>query len=364
MNKTAKIFIAILAIAGTFYIVWYFSSILFYVILAGVLSIIGQPLVKLLDKARIGKFKIPHTLSAIIALFVILFVFILLVSTFTPLIANQAEVISKIDLDSISSGLQRQIQQFEVWLKTYGLIAQGETLEAVINSNLESLISFTTFSSMLREILNFTGSIFVGVFSVLFITFFFLKDHHMIFNGLLLLVPIRYQDETANVLIQSKRLLTRYFIGLLFELLSMITLLSVGLTILGVENALLIGFFGGIMNVIPYLGPVIGATIGIFLGVTTHLSMGLYAELLPLIATILGVFIASNLIDNTVLQPLIYSTSVKAHPLEIFLVILIGGSFAGIVGMIFAIPSYTVIRVIAKEFLSRFRIVQKLTERM
>ncbi|MCF8304026.1 MAG: AI-2E family transporter [Bacteroidales bacterium] len=364
MNKTAKTIITILAIAAGAYVVWYFSSIVIYIILSGVLSIIGQPLVKMIDKVHIGKVKVPHTLSAFITLLIILFVFVSLVSTFTPLIANQAEVISKIDFDSISAGLQQQIAQLESWMLTYGLIAEGESLEGVINKNLESLISFATFSSIMREVLNFTGSIFVGVFSVLFITFFFLKDHHMIFNAIMLLVPIRYQDETANVLIQSKRLLTRYFIGLLFELMSMVTLLSVGLTIFGVRNALLIGFFGGIMNVIPYLGPVIGATIGVFLGVTTHLSLELYSELLPLMATIISVFVVSNLIDNTVLQPLIYSTSVKAHPLEIFLVILIGGSFAGIVGMIFAIPSYTVIRVIAKEFLSRFRIVQKLTERM
>jgi len=142
----------------------------------------------------------------------------------------------------------------------------------------------------------------------------------------------------------------------------MITLLSLGLTIFNVKNALLIGFFGGIMNVIPYLGPVIGAIVGVLLAVTTSLSYGLYAETVPLIFIVLGVFASANLIDNIVLQPLIYSNSVKAHPVEIFLVILIAGSMAGIPGMILAIPSYTVLRIIAKEFLSQFRVVQKLTK--
>jgi len=107
-----------------------------------------------------------------------------------------------------------------------------------------------------------------------------------------------------------------------------------------------------------------GAILGVVIGVTAQLSYGLYGDLFMVIVKILGTFIGANLIDNMVLQPLIYSSSVKAHPLEIFLVILLAGSLAGIPGMILAIPTYTVVRIIAKEFLSQLRIVQKLTERM
>jgi predicted PurR-regulated permease PerM len=85
------------------------------------------------------------------------------------------------------------------------------------------------------------------------------------------------------------------------------------------------------------------------------------SEVVYVVFIVIGVFAAANLIDNTVLQPLIYSNSVKAHPVEIFLVILIAGSLAGIPGMILAIPTYTMLRVIAKEFLSQFKVVQSLT---
>jgi len=144
----------------------------------------------------------------------------------------------------------------------------------------------------------------------------------------------------------------------------MITLISLGLTIFGIENALLIGFLGGMMNIIPYLGPVIGASMGVALGITTVISNGMFDQILPVVLIIIGTFLGSNLIDNMVLQPFIYSSSVKAHPLEIFVVLLMGGSLAGIIGMILAIPTYTVIRVIAGQFLNQFRLVQKLTERM
>lgn len=195
-------------------------------------------------------------------------------------------------------------------------------------------------------------------------TFFFLRDEKLFFRSIMLIVPLRYQEEAENILTSSKRLLSRYFIGIVIEILTMMFLLSLGLKLLGVKNALMIGFFGGLMNVIPYLGPVMGAILGVVIGVTAQLSYGLYGDLFMVIVKILGTFIGANLIDNMVLQPLIYSSSVKAHPLEIFLVILLAGSLAGIPGMILAIPTYTVVRIIAKEFLSQLRIVQKLTERM
>jgi predicted PurR-regulated permease PerM len=140
------------------------------------------------------------------------------------------------------------------------------------------------------------------------------------------------------------------------------SLITIGLLIFGVKNALLIGFFGGIMNIIPYLGPVIGSAIGITLGITSTLATGSFNELLPVVIKLAGVFIVVNFIDNNILVPLIYSKSVKSHPLEIFLVIIIGGGLAGLVGMLLAVPVYTLLRVIAKEFFQQFRVVKKLTD--
>ena len=116
------------------------------------------------------------------------------------------------------------------------------------------------------------------------------------------------------------------------------------------------------MNIIPYLGPIIGTLIALTLGVTSTLTSGAYNELLPVLIKIAGVQLGANFIDNNILVPLIYSKSVKSHPLEIFFVIIMGGSLAGLLGMLLAVPVYTVLRVIAKEFLHQFRVVQKLTE--
>ena len=117
----------------------------------------------------------------------------------------------------------------------------------------------------------------------------------------------------------------------------------------------------GLLNVIPYLGPLMGAILGMVLAALSELSFGSYDMMFSSIFYVAIVFLGANIIDNTVLQPQIYSKSVKAHPVEIFLAIIIGGKLAGVVGMIFAIPTYTIIKVIIKQFNSRINIVDFLT---
>lgn len=362
MNKTLKIIGGIVAGVIVAYLVWRFSNIVFYILIAAVLSLIGRPLVSKFNSIRIGKFHIPNSISALMALLVIILIVLSFIGIFVPLIAKQANLISNIDLTSLSQSVQKPMHDLEAFLKKYNFITEDETLRQLITTQLESILSFASFSDTVTSIVGVTGSIFIATFSILFLSFFFMKDAYLLDELIENLTPVKYQHEIQNILSQSKYLLSRYFIGLLIELTTMMTLLSVGLTIFGVRNSLLIGFFGGLMNVIPYLGPIIGATVGVALAVSTSISIGMYSEIIPLIFIVIGVFAGSNLIDNIVLQPLIYSNSVKAHPVEIFLVILIAGSMAGIPGMILAIPSYTVLRIIAKEFLSQLRVVQKLTK--
>lgn len=362
MNRVLRIIGGILIAALVIYLVWRFSNIVTYLLISVILSLIGRPLVVRFNRLRIGKLHFPNSMSALLALVVLLMVVFTFLGIFVPLIAAQANVITDIDFTQLGHSVQKPLQEMEGFLKEYGLLGEEETVRQILADQLNSILNFASFSDTVSSILGFTGSIFIATFSILFLTYFFMKDAYLLDELIENLTPVNYQHEVNNILTQTKRLLSRYFVGLVIELTTMVTLLSTGLTIFGVENALLIGFFGGIMNVIPYLGPVIGATVGMLLAVFTALSAGMYSEVFPLIFIVLGVFAGSNLIDNIVLQPLIYSSSVKAHPVEIFLVILIAGSVAGIPGMILAIPSYTVLRVVAKEFLSQFRVVQKLTK--
>jgi predicted PurR-regulated permease PerM len=355
-------YILLLCVAG--FLVWRFWFMIVWVLIAAVVSFIGHPLVRFFDSAHIKKWSIPHGLSAALALVCIVLLFFGLLAIFIPLIVQQAETISKIDVDRLAENLQGPLHWIDDELHSLGVIPGGQTMQDFIIIKAKSVVNLGSVTQVVNRFFSVAGTVFVGLFSVLFIAFFFMKDEHMFEEGLLLLVPEKHHQATRKVITDSKKLLMRYFIGVVLEVLCVMSIITIGLWILGVENALLIGFFGGIMNIVPYLGPVIGSAIGIIIGITATLATGLYNELVPVLLKLGGVFLVANFIDNNILAPIIYSSSVKAHPLEIFFIIIIGGSLAGIFGMLLAVPVYTLLRVIAREFFQKFRVVKKLTQKI
>jgi predicted PurR-regulated permease PerM len=352
----------LLFIAG--FMIWRFSFMIIWILIAAVISFIGHPLVRFFDNLHIKRLRIPHAMGAALSLLIIVLMFFGLLAIFVPLIVNQAETISRIDVKLLASNLQNPLHWMDVNLHGLGVIPADQTIQEFIVIRAKSLVNMGSVTSTINSFFNIAGTIVVGFVSVLFIAFFFLKDDNLFENSILAVVPLKHHHATRKVITDSKNLLVRYFVGVMLELLGVMSLIALGLWIFGVENALLIGFFGGIMNIIPYIGPIIGSLLGITLGMTAALASGAYDTLLPVLAKLSGIFIVVNFIDNNFLVPMIYSNSVKAHPLEIFFVIIMGGSLAGIGGMLLAIPVYTVLRVIAREFLQQFRLVQKLTNKI
>ena len=359
--KNKKWYVAIPIIIVVGFLLWFFSSILTYILIAAILSIIGHPLVKLLNNIKIGKYNFPRAFSAVITLLFMMFLIFLIFWLIVPMITKQADLLSGINTDTLSKSFQDPINYLQNLLIKYNLILPGENITKNISSQLVSVVGITQFSNFINSIVSFTSSLAVAVFAISFITFFFLKDEKLFFKMIMGVTPVEYQTEVKHVLLESKRLLTRYFVGLCIDLTLVISLITLGMWILGFKNALMIGFFAGIMNIIPYVGPFIGGSIGILLGLTSNLGMDFSTQMVPLIFEMTSVFVIVNLLDAMVLQPTIYSNSVKAHPLEIFLVIMMAGSIAGVPGMMLAIPSYTVLRIIAKEFFDKFYIVKSFT---
>jgi predicted PurR-regulated permease PerM len=362
VNRILRVGGTLVFIAAGIYFIWKFSFILVYILVAAIVSSVGHPVVRLLDKIRIAKVKMPHSLSAVITLLLLLTAFISLFAIFVPLIIQQAQTVAKIDINKLASQLQEPLAWLQQALSNAGMIPEGQTIEQYIAVKAQSLVNMTSISSALNTVLDTAGSFLINLFSIIFIAFFFLKDENMFQEIILSIAPEKHQKATYNVLHESKRLLRRYFTGVVFEILGGMTLITCGLLILGVDNALLLGFFGGLMNIIPYIGPILGTALGLTLGFTGALATGDFTSLWPLFLKIAGVFFTIHYLDSMLYQPIIYSSSVKAHPLEVFIAIIIGGTAYGIVGMLLAMPVYTVLRVIAKEFFNKFRVVQKLTE--
>jgi predicted PurR-regulated permease PerM len=341
---------------------WFLKTIIVYIIISIILSLIGKPLFRFFSKIRPGKFKLSPALCSLFALVVIIFSFGCLFYMFIPLLVEEARIISRINPNDVITAFREPLQNLEYDLQKYQIsYGQEESMQSFVVSKLTSILGFQEISGYAGQMLSFTTSLIAGFFSVSFITFFLMKDEKLIYNIIILLTPPKHVSAIKEIMHDTQTILTRYFIGIIIDMIFVATTIAIGLTILGVNNALLIGIFAGIMNVIPYVGPLLGAGFAILIGVTGNLELDFYTQLIPLIEKIGLVFIITQLIDAFLVQPYLISSTVKAHPLEIFLVILIAGTFGGITGMIIAIPVYTIIRIVAKEFLFNFKIVQKLT---
>jgi predicted PurR-regulated permease PerM len=344
------------------FMAWYFSDILTYFIIAAVLSMLGRPMVKFFMLPHFRKFRLNKPIASLLSLISMILILIIVVLFIVPLVKFQSQIIAQIDMAEVMAYFNKPINDLYAFMASNHIIEPDMSLGAYIEDQLNKLLEFVLATNLFTSILSTTGSILLGIFVVMFLTFFFLKDEYLLKEIILVITPDKYTEDMKVVLSDSRVLLTRYFLGILLELVSMMTLITLGLSLFGVENAIIIGVMGGLMNIIPYLGPIIGAGIGIVLGVISVLSLGLYDQVLTTILIIIATFAAANAIDNVLLQPLIYSKSVKAHPIEIFLVIIMAGKIGGIVGMIIAIPTYTVIRVVARQFLSQLKFVKALTE--
>jgi predicted PurR-regulated permease PerM len=360
----------ILFLVGTIIIgvaIWYFWNIVTYVLISAVLSLIGAPFVFFLGKLRIGKMFLPKGLCAGLTLILFWVLFIAFFRVFVPLVAVEAQKFSTINYKSLLTNLNEPMTKIDTLINTLN-INKGTKFSTfdLLNQKIESILNIGLFTDIFSSLANTIGNIFIALFSISFITFFFLKDERLFGEAIILLVPTNYEEATSRVLNSTKNLLMRYFVGICGQISGIIILVTVGLFIVGIDfrTCLVISFFAGIINVIPYIGPLIGSIFGLVVGMASKINILTPEQLLPLFLYIILVYIIVHLIDNILFQPLIFSSSVKAHPLEIFLVILIAGHIAGITGMLIAIPSYTVIRVFAKQFLNNFKVVKKLTEKI
>ncbi|MBE9468690.1 MAG: AI-2E family transporter [Bacteroidetes bacterium] len=364
MNKTIKYILIFLGVVLLVYALWYFKSIVAYILISAVLSLVGHPIVQFLTKLRIKNFRLSQTLSATITLIFLWVVFLSFFRFFIPLIINEANELSSININGLIQNLQNPIEKVQEIFNKFQIGADDQSIQEYLTTKFIEIFSISKLSSFFGSLAGLVGNLLIAFFSISFISFFFLKEQGLFTEGILAFMPAKKEEGVRHVLHSIKHLLSRYFIGILIEILLIIILVTTGLTIVGINfnHAIVIGLLAGLLNVIPYIGPYIGAFFGIIIGIATNFNLDFYSQLLPLIGYMALVFVIVQLIDNILFQPLIYSSSVKAHPLEIFLVILMAGSLAGIPGMILAIPTYTVIRVVAKEFFSNFKIVDKLTK--
>ena len=392
MKFDKKYLLALLPLALVSGLLYYFSDIATYVVLAWALSMVGAPIVMKLRK-YLGK----NVAAGItVGLFVLLIGLILWI--FIPPLLQQAKNLTTVDYNKMIGGLEQPINDWNQWLVNRGLMEDrapkitevfvepilekkpivatkvipldsllndstkvGTNIALVINIDNEAIyheqskldnvagdedglldiykgiyeyFNPSIIPSIFSSFVGFFGNILVAIMSILFIAFFFLKEQGLFNNMITSILPNKYEGQTFTAINQSSKLLIRYFVGVVVQIMIITIFVSLALSILGVKNALLIGFFAALMNIIPYIGPILGASFAVLITLSSNLALPFYDEMLPLLFKVMGVFMVMQLLDNFILQPNIFSKSVKAHPLEIFIVVLMGAKIGGIIGMV------------------------------
>jgi len=301
---------------------------------------------------------------------------VLVLGVLVTLVVNMVPVVYNIVLNisdnfqaaSGSSEFSDLIDNLDFWLvSTFPSLGPGFSCEEALVNFISNQFSFDALTSVIGSVASAAGTAVVAIFSMIFIGFFLLKDQNLFKKMIAALVPDKEEEKTIETIGEVENLVSRYFVGLLLEVICVATLNFLGLSLisrLDVGSALGIAFMTGLLNIIPYVGPWIGGAIGTVLGVVLKYSaaaaVGTDLNFWPVVLVLIAVFVFTQMVDNFVLQPLIYSKSIKAHPLEIFIVLLVAGSLGGIVGMLVAIPSYTVVRVIAAKFLPNVKFIRRL----
>ena len=336
------------------YIIFELKIIVGYLIIASILTLLARPVVKLLT----SKLKFGSTLASIVAISFILIVISGVISLLIPLVLEQGKNLSLLNVNAFQDKINTLYIEFNGYLNKFNIDLNQSLvdIEGLTKNSVEAI------PVLLNSVGSILGSITLGILSVIFITFFLLKDGEYFEKLFTQLFPTKMKKRIEKSLTEIKVLLSRYFLGLLFQLTILFTMYTIILLIFGVKDAVVIAFLCALLNLIPYIGPLIGIILMSFLTMTSYLGQDFSSVIIPKTIYVIIGYVFAQLIDNFLSQPYIFSNSIKSHPLEIFLVILSGGILFGIVGMILAIPLYTVIKVFLKVFFSNNALVKKLTK--
>ena len=342
------------------YFLYAIRSVLAYLAMAAVVALIGRPIVLFLRR----KLKFPNLLAVIVTMLIMIGLLVGIIALFVPLITEQGKNLSLLNIEQLQSNLNTLYNQVTLYFGATPETVNEIIRDADFEKNVFEGLNLGFIPNILNSFVAILSSFSIGLFSVLFISFFFLKDSKLFQRGLLTFVPQNKEGNTVKSIDKINGLLSRYFVGLLLQIFVLFVIYTVVLLIVGIENAVVIAFLCALFNIIPYVGPIIGGVLMVFLTMSSNIGMDFSSVILPKTGYVLIGLAIGQLVDNFVSQPIIFSSSVKSHPLEIFLIIIIAGLLFGVLGMIVAVPGYTAIKVILKEFLAENKIVKRLTQNL
>jgi predicted PurR-regulated permease PerM len=339
-DRIVRFVLGTASLAAGAYLLWYFAALVVYLVVGAIFAYLLAPMVD-----RLQGFGLGRSGAILVAFVVVIGVISVGVTSVVPFMAEQVrELTQLVSVDAAVDAAHRVEERLRAVVPfEKGLLVDGvrEVARSLVTGELTGGEYFAETMSSVWAVLT---NLLYAVIIIPFVTFFLLKDGLQIRRSLLQVVPNRYFEVTLAIVEKVETSVGRYFRALLMQCVSVAVIASTLLTFTGLDNAVAIGIFTGLANTIPYFGPFIGFVTGALVGIAQTGDFSL----------VFGVAVAmalTQLADNVLLQPLIFSRAANAHPLVILFVVLIGAQLAGIVGMLVAIPLATMVRVVVEQVL-------------
>ena len=328
-RPSVKVAVLLLVLSASLAIACVFPTLLIALIVAILLAFVLRPLVRF--------FEISVGLSRTVSIVVVFF----LLGAFA--FFNGAQGIPVV-IDSVRDLYQR-FQHFPLDQKidelVKGLAARIPVLDAQAASHKVRALIDSTANSAGQGAAAAAGSLF-SFFIIPFVIYFALAEGDKATKRLLEKVPNKYFEMTLNVVDKIQKDLVGYLRGWILDSVIVGIVNIIGYYIIGLNYPILLGVIAGISNLIPYVGPFVGVIPAILIGAT---QTGDLSMVTPIVILLFAV----QAIDNIIIQPLCFSKTVDMHPLTVIVVLIVGNQLLGVLGMLIAIPVYTILKVTAVE---------------
>lgn len=308
-----------------------FSAIVGPVLISVFLFYVLKPLIRFFEKKGIHRL-----ISFSLSLLLLICLISLSVISLLPQLVDQFVALSQM-IPEYSSQFSQWLSQVELPSSLGGFNVQEQLNQ--MNLTISNLLNFTIISltNSLSVFASFLMTFLISLFTVPFILFFMFKDGDHFLKALSVFFPKKIKSELEIVCREIDEVLSAYITSTILDAL-LIGILSFALfTILGQPYALLLGVFCGVTNIIPYLGP--------FIGAVPALLIACFISGWQVLWTAVGLFIIQQL-DANLIKPFLMAKSLSIHPLTIILILIGAGSIGGIIGMIICIPLYGIVKVI------------------
>lgn len=334
LSGVAKVFILLIPLLIIAGFVTFFTDIFIALIICLLFALVLNPFVDYIQGSGINR-----SFSILIVYAVIGVVMYSVVNLLAPSFIAQSDSLQK---SYKEFQVSEKLKTTEKWIeKNVPYIKKGD-----VGKEIEQSVK-ASFSKA-EEFISGVVSTVLYIIIIPFVTFFILRDRQKLKNGLIGLVPNRYFEMTINILDKIEKQLSSYVRAWLLDALVLGILAFAGLSILGVNYAIIIGMVAGAGHLIPYAGPIIGGVPAILISVIQY---GDLSMVLPIVILFTIIYI----LDSSFIQPYIFSKGAEMNPIVIIALILIGNQILGAFGALIAIPVATILKVSARETINGFR---------